>query len=72
MKNLKSIAPGYFERHWGIYRYDGQPKFPIDFSGEGNEKMPIGAKNVKYLSHQWCVLNEDVKNLTRVRSNLDM
>lgn len=70
-ENLKSIAPGYFERHWGIYRYDGQPKFPIDFSGEGNEKMPIGAKNVKYLSHQWCVLNEDVKNLTRVRSNLD-
>ncbi|KAI3762571.1 hypothetical protein L1987_53003 [Smallanthus sonchifolius] len=70
-ENKKSIAPGFFERHWGIFRYDGQPKFPIDFSGEGNAKMPVGAKHVKYLSHQWCVLNDDMKNLSRVKTDLD-
>ncbi|KAI3499823.1 hypothetical protein L1887_35635 [Cichorium endivia] len=70
-ENKKSIAPGYFERHWGIFRYDGQPKFPIDFSGQGNEKMPVGAKNVTYLSHQWCVLNDDVKNMSKVMATLD-
>ncbi|CAI9282262.1 unnamed protein product [Lactuca saligna] len=70
-ENQKSVAPGYFERHWGIFRYDGQPKFPIDFSGQGNEKMPVGAKNVTYLSRQWCVLNDDVKNMSKVRATLD-
>ncbi|KAI4317178.1 hypothetical protein L6164_025071 [Bauhinia variegata] len=32
-EDSKSIAPGNFERHWGIFRYDGKPKFAIDFSG---------------------------------------
>lgn len=70
-ENKKSIAPGFFERHWGIFRYDGQPKFPIDFSGQGNQIIPVGAKNVQYLEKQWCVLNEDMRNLSKVKSNLD-
>lgn len=70
-ENTKSIAPGYFERHWGIFRYDGQPKFPIDFSGQGNDMMPVGAKNVKYISNKWCVLNEDIRNLSSVNAHLD-
>ncbi|KAL8199624.1 hypothetical protein R6Q57_013192, partial [Mikania cordata] len=69
-ENKKSIEPGFFERHWGIFRYDGQPKFPVDFSGNGGEKMPVGAKNVTYLEHQWCVLNDDMRNLSRVKSDL--
>ncbi|KAG6399691.1 hypothetical protein SASPL_141172 [Salvia splendens] len=48
-ENMKSIAPGDFERHWGVFRYDGQPKFP---TGKG---MAVGAKNVKYLEKKWCV-----------------
>ncbi|CAN1245691.1 Glucan endo-1,3-beta-glucosidase 8 [Linum grandiflorum] len=32
-EDAKSIAPGSFERHWGIFRYDGQPKFALDLSG---------------------------------------
>nr|XP_043618375.1 glucan endo-1,3-beta-glucosidase 8-like [Erigeron canadensis] len=70
-ENQKSVAPGYFERHWGIFRYDGQPKFAIDFSGQGNEKMPVGAKNVKYLDHQWCVLNEDMRDMGRLKAAMD-
>lgn len=57
-ENQKSIQPGSFERHWGIFRYDGQPKFPIDITGQGNEAMPVGAKGVKYMENKWCVLNK--------------
>lgn len=57
-EDLKNIEPGGFERHWGIFRYDGVPKFPIDFSGQGKEVWPEGAKGVKYLDRQWCVLDK--------------
>ena len=69
-ENLKSIAPGNFERHWGIFRYDGKPKFPIDLSGKGEEKMPIGAKGVVYLEQKWCVLKNEVKNMSSVAGAL--
>ncbi|GAA0143202.1 glucosidase [Lithospermum erythrorhizon] len=43
----KSIAPGNFERHWGIFRYDGQPKFPMDLSGQNQpNKWLVGAQDV--------------------------
>ncbi|KAL2342978.1 hypothetical protein Fmac_004263 [Flemingia macrophylla] len=61
-ENTKSIAPGDFERHWGIFGYDGKPKFHIDFSGEGQEKTPIAAKGVRYQEHKWCVLKKDADN----------
>ncbi|ERN00357.1 hypothetical protein AMTR_s00104p00088500 [Amborella trichopoda] len=40
---------GDFERHWGIFRFDGKPKFEMDLSCEGREKQLVGAKNVEYL-----------------------
>lgn len=58
-EDIKSVAPGGFERHWGIFRYDGQPKFAIDFTGQGHETMPIGAKGVQYMDSQWCVYKAD-------------
>ncbi|XP_057972631.1 glucan endo-1,3-beta-glucosidase 8-like [Malania oleifera] len=70
-EDMKSIAPGDFERHWGIFRYDGQPKFPMDFSGKGNDTMPVGAKGVQYQPLQWCVLNKNVKNMSLVGSNIN-
>ncbi|XP_019177206.1 PREDICTED: glucan endo-1,3-beta-glucosidase 8-like [Ipomoea nil] len=69
-ENAKSIAPGEFERHWGIFGYDGKPKFPIDFTGRGNDRMPVGAKNVPYLPAQWCVLDNEQKDSHAVGSNL--
>ncbi|XP_004504006.1 glucan endo-1,3-beta-glucosidase 8-like [Cicer arietinum] len=65
-ENLKSVLPGNFERHWGIFRYDGKPKFSIDLSGRGEDKMPIGAKGVRYLENKWCVLRKEVKNMSEV------
>uniref|UniRef100_M1D300 Glucan endo-1,3-beta-glucosidase n=1 Tax=Solanum tuberosum TaxID=4113 RepID=M1D300_SOLTU len=66
-ENEKSILPGSFERHWGIFRYDGKPKFPMDITGQGHEAMPIGAKNVKYLENKWCVLNKYAEDIAAAR-----
>ncbi|KAG5529282.1 hypothetical protein RHGRI_029844 [Rhododendron griersonianum] len=70
-EDMKSIAPGNFERHWGIFRFDGQPKFEMDFTGKGNDKMPVAAKDVQYLAKLWCVFNKDVKNMSLVAPNMN-
>lgn len=37
-ENAKSIAPGLFERHWGIFELDGKPKYNLDLWGwQGNK-----------------------------------
>lgn len=69
-EDMKSIEPGMFERHWGIFRYDGQPKFAMDFTGKGHEKMPAGAKGVQYLPAQWCVFNRGL-NMSAVGSEVN-
>ncbi|KAI3877420.1 hypothetical protein MKX03_026477 [Papaver bracteatum] len=72
-EDAKSIAPGDFERHWGLFSYDGQPKFPIDLSGLGQNKLLVGAQNVRYLPKSWCMLNPNVKdlNLTKLGENVN-
>jgi len=71
-EDAKSIAPGSFERHWGIFRYDGQPKYPMDLSGQGQNKMLIGAKNVKYLPQKWCVFNPNTSgDLSKLGDNIN-
>ncbi|KAJ1287893.1 hypothetical protein BS78_02G045400 [Paspalum vaginatum] len=67
----KSVAPGNFERHWGILRYDGQPKYAMDLTGQGRNTMLVPAKGVKYLSRTWCALNPNAKDLGRLGSNID-
>ncbi|KAJ9559003.1 hypothetical protein OSB04_013617 [Centaurea solstitialis] len=44
IEDAKSIAPGSFERHWGIFRYDGQPKFAMDISGRGQNAFLVPAR----------------------------
>ncbi|OMO55885.1 Glycoside hydrolase, family 17 [Corchorus capsularis] len=61
-ENFKSTDPGLFERHWGMFTFDGQPKYPMDLSGKGQNKMLVGAKNVPYLAKQWCVHNKEASN----------
>ncbi|XP_039118747.1 glucan endo-1,3-beta-glucosidase 8-like [Dioscorea cayenensis subsp. rotundata] len=57
-EDAKSIAPGAFERHWGIFAFDGQPKYPLDLSGS---PTLTAAKDVQYLPQQWCVYNPNTK-----------
>lgn len=70
-EDIKSIAPGNFERHWGIFKYDGQPKFGMDFSGQGQNKLVVPAQNVQYLPKRWCVFNPNAKDLSKLAENID-
>ncbi|OMO86410.1 Glycoside hydrolase, family 17 [Corchorus olitorius] len=49
----KSVEPGNFERHWGIFNFDGSIKYPLDM---GNGRPIVAARGVKYLAKQWCVM----------------
>nr|CAB3455782.1 unnamed protein product [Digitaria exilis] len=70
-EDKKSVAPGNFERHWGILRYDGQPKFPMDLTGQGRNTMLVPAKGIKYLGKTWCALNPNAKDLSKLGANID-
>ncbi|XP_031247309.1 glucan endo-1,3-beta-glucosidase 5 [Pistacia vera] len=54
-EGAKSVLPGNFERHWGIFSFDGQAKYPLNL-GLGN-KLLKNARNVQYLPSRWCVAN---------------
>ncbi|XP_073303779.1 glucan endo-1,3-beta-glucosidase 5-like [Primulina huaijiensis] len=54
-EDAKSIQPGNFERHWGIFNYDGTPKYNLSLGSNNNELVP--ASNVQYLNRRWCVLS---------------
>jgi hypothetical protein len=70
-EDIKSIAPGNFERHWGIFRYDGQPKFAMDFSGRGQNTYLVAAQNVEYLPAKWCMLNPNAKDVSKLADNIN-
>lgn len=52
-EGAKSVLPGNFERHWGIFSFDGQAKYSLNL-GNGLLK---NAKHVQYLPSRWCVAN---------------
>lgn len=56
----KSIQPGNFERHWGVFAYDGQPKYNLSL-GTNNAGGLIPARNVKYQQQKWCVMKDSAK-----------
>ncbi|RLM69091.1 glucan endo-1,3-beta-glucosidase 8-like [Panicum miliaceum] len=58
-EDAKSVAPGNFERHWGLFTFDGRPKFRLALRGAGRLAMPVPARGVEYLPRRWCVLNPD-------------
>nr|ACG29689.1 glucan endo-1,3-beta-glucosidase 5 precursor [Zea mays] len=70
-EDAKSVAPGNFERHWGVLRYDGQPKFAMDLTGQGRDTTLVPARGVAYLSRTWCALNPRAKDLGRLGANVD-
>ncbi|KAH7420525.1 hypothetical protein KP509_13G011200 [Ceratopteris richardii] len=56
-ENQKSLLPGNFERHWGVFTFDGQAKYPLDLSGEDQDSNLSNADDVPYLPTRWCVAN---------------
>ncbi|XP_057954273.1 glucan endo-1,3-beta-glucosidase 9 [Malania oleifera] len=63
-EDQRSISTGNFERHWGVFTFDGQSKYRMDF-GKGSKSL-VSAQNVEYLPSRWCVVNnnEDLSNAT--------
>ncbi|KAK7265503.1 hypothetical protein RJT34_33123 [Clitoria ternatea] len=53
-EDTKSIEPGPFERHWGVFNLDGSIKYPLNMGGG---KSLVAARGVRYLPKQWCVLS---------------
>lgn len=66
-EGAKSVLPGNFERHWGIFSFDGQAKYPLNL-GLGNKELR-NAKNVQYLPSRWCVANPS-SDLTNVVNHM--
>ncbi|XP_057419467.1 glucan endo-1,3-beta-glucosidase 5-like [Lotus japonicus] len=62
-EGAKSTLPGGFERHWGIFYFDGKAKYPLNL-GLGNKELK-NAKNVEYLPSRWCVASpsSDLNNV---------
>ncbi|KAM1562547.1 hypothetical protein PS1_005379 [Malus domestica] len=52
-ERAKSTLPGNFERHWGIFSFDGQAKYPLNL-GLGSTGLK-NARNIEYLPSRWCV-----------------
>ena len=59
-EDAKSIAPGNFERHWGIFTFDGHAKYPLNL-GTTNSGALVPAKNVGYLEKKWCVMRPSAR-----------
>ncbi|XP_043713875.1 glucan endo-1,3-beta-glucosidase 6-like [Telopea speciosissima] len=52
----KSITPGNFERHWGIFYFDGLAKYQLNL-GTTNSSNLVRATGVHYLEKKWCVMS---------------
>ncbi|CAA0817456.1 O-Glycosyl hydrolases family 17 protein [Striga hermonthica] len=61
-EDSKSIEPGSFERHWGVFEFDGMPKYELDLSGTRKNEGLIAVQGVRYMARRWCVLNRRVKD----------
>lgn len=58
-EDAKSIQPGNFERHWGIFNFEGKPKYALNL-GTTNSNL-IGAKDVRTLEQKWCIFKPNAK-----------
>ena len=54
-ENQKSVLPGRFERHWGLFTYDGKPKFSMDLSGNGKVNYLAEVKGVVFAITVVCI-----------------
>lgn len=55
-EDRKSIQPGNFEPHWGMFEYDGKSKYALSLTGANGQTL-VQASGVQYLTRQWCIYN---------------
>nr|XP_027076849.1 glucan endo-1,3-beta-glucosidase 8-like [Coffea arabica] len=61
-ENKINKSAGSFRRHWGIYKFDGQPKFNFDLQGLGRDVKLVPAVGITHMPKRWCIVNGDVGN----------
>lgn len=66
-ENRIPIKQGAFVRHWGIYRFDGEPKFNVDFTGKGRKIKMISVKGITHMPKRWCVYNNGTNDLEKLK-----
>ncbi|MED6211130.1 hypothetical protein PIB30_065661 [Stylosanthes scabra] len=42
----------------------------MDLSGQNQNKMLVGAKNVQYLEQEWCMFNTNAKDLSKLGESI--
>ncbi|CAK7334882.1 unnamed protein product [Dovyalis caffra] len=70
-ENAKAVAPGSFERHWGIFEFDGKPKYGLDLLGLEEDKGLTPVEGVRYQPRRWCVLDPEATDLTDLPDSVD-
>ncbi|BBG95418.1 O-Glycosyl hydrolases family 17 protein [Prunus dulcis] len=55
-EDAKSIQPGNFERHWGLFFLDGTPKYQLSLGTTSSNGL-VAASGVQYLDKKWCVMS---------------
>ncbi|KAG6427112.1 hypothetical protein SASPL_111352 [Salvia splendens] len=68
-QRIDVLAP--FDRHWGIYRLNGQPKFKVDLSGRGRDIYPTTVKGIMHMPKRWCVFNGNSTDKDKVRRQVE-
>ncbi|MCO5613246.1 hypothetical protein L7F22_067522 [Adiantum nelumboides] len=58
-EDLKDTTPGGFERHWGLFQYDGEPKYSLSFTSTEEDNI-TAAGGVAYLAQQWCIFDPSI------------
>ncbi|KAL6644899.1 hypothetical protein ACP70R_016507 [Stipagrostis hirtigluma subsp. patula] len=66
-EDQRSTASGGYERHYGIFTFDGQAKYYVNI-GQGSKALN-NAPDVDYLPSKWCVVDNN-KDLSNVSSSL--
>lgn len=63
-EDQRAIAGGSYERHYGIFTFDGQAKYRVNL-GQGPKALK-NAPDVDYLPSKWCVVdnNKDLSNVS--------
>lgn len=57
-EDAKNTIPGNFERHWGIFSFDGLAKYELNLGLGGG--LLKNAKDVEYLPSRWCIANPSI------------
>lgn len=71
-ENKKSTLPGDFERSWGMFYYDGIPKYSLNLNSPHSPATELGKlPNPPYMPAQWCIFDSAAMDMTNLTQNVN-